>query len=109
MAARLRALGRIVSGDVTKAAQTEDGMFALEWTRQGEAVLLKLDGRLQIVDRRSVFQGGPVDLDRLLLDRERNGHLTAHPVRSGRRRMARRWRWSGCRGSRIFLAKGGPA
>lgn len=71
--------------------------------------VLKLDGRLQIVDRRSVFQGGPVDLDRLLLDRERNGHLTAHPVRSGRRRMARRWRWSGCRGSRIFLAKGGPA
>ena len=45
--------------------------------------VLKLDGRLQIVDRRSVFQGGPVDLDRLLLDRERNGHLTAHPVRSG--------------------------
>jgi|InofroStandDraft_1065614.scaffolds.fasta_scaffold31539_2 hypothetical protein len=83
MAARLRALGRIGSGDVTQAAQTEDGMFALEWTRQGEAVLLKLDGRLQIVDRRSVFQGGPVDLDRLLLDRERDGHLTAHPVRSG--------------------------
>ena len=63
--ARLRALGRIVSGDVTQVVQTEDGVFALEWTRQGEAVLLKLDGRLQIVDRRSVFRGGPVDLDRL--------------------------------------------
>ena len=30
--ARLRALGRIVSGDVTQVVQTEDGVFALEWT-----------------------------------------------------------------------------
>lgn len=68
--ARMRARRRELSGSITQVVQTEGGIFALTWARNGRAELVTLDGELRVLGRRTLLRGGGVPLRELVDPRD---------------------------------------
>lgn len=56
--ARMNARRQDLAGEITQVVQTEQGIRALAWARDGRAELVRLDERLQVLGRRQLLPGG---------------------------------------------------
>lgn len=56
--ARMNARRQDLAGEITQVVQTEQGVRALTWARNGRAELVRLDERLQVLGRRQLLPGG---------------------------------------------------